>query len=191
MRLFAALPLAPVAMERLASLRLRLSVPDDGLRWSSPEQWHITLQFYGEVFLPTAACLRDRLADAALPVAQVHLDSLGLFPSKGILYVSVAVSTSLQELHAKVLRAGETCGVRPEPRPFRPHITLARSKGRAGEGTLRRFGSPDALRFGTSLQWTAQECLLLQSTLRPQGAEYAVQERIGLAQADVCQETLK
>ena len=180
MRLFAALPLPPSAIRRLSGLRLRLATPSDGLRWSSPEQWHITLKFFGDVSPATAACLRRELESSRLSTAEVQLDGLGLFASKGILHVSVASSGSLEELQAQVLHVGSACGIPPEARPFRPHITLARSKGRVGAATLDRLSASDSLKFGAELRWAAEECLLLESTLRPDGAEYTVYARLGL-----------
>jgi RNA 2',3'-cyclic 3'-phosphodiesterase len=47
MRLFVGIPLAPAVVEELSAIALRLQAKDDGLRWSAPESWHITLQFLG------------------------------------------------------------------------------------------------------------------------------------------------
>ncbi len=182
MRLFAALPLSPEAIERLTRLRLRLSAPGDGLRWSAPEQWHITLQFYGEVDENSAACLRDGLAQmAAIPCPQVVLDGLGRFGAKGILYASIAVTPALLNLQERVVGFGKSCGILPEARAFRPHVTLARSKGRPGVKALERLSTPELPPFGAEVRWLAHEVLLIQSTLSPQGSEYVVHSRRDLA----------
>ena len=180
MRLFAALPLPPHAIERLTRLRLRLAAPTDGLRWSTPEQWHITLQFYGDTEPERAHCLHKTLDTAALSAPEITLDSLGLFAAKGILFAAIAVSPTLDALHRSVVASGVPCGFVPEARPFRPHITLARSKGRAGDRTLRALALPALPPFGPPLRWRAGECLLLESTLNPEGASYTVQARIPL-----------
>lgn len=180
MRLFAALPLPPAAVERLTRLRLRLSAPKDGLRWSEPEQWHITLQFYDEVDEARAACLLAGLHQLKSSAPHIQLETFGLFGSKGILHVAVDPSPSLVSLQSDVLRSSEACGMLPESRPFRPHITLARSKGKPGNGTLRRLTAGGLPPFGGEISWHAPECLLIQSTLRPQGALYSVLARIPL-----------
>ncbi len=180
MRLFAALPLPDAAVERLTSLRLRLSAPKDGLRWSEPEQWHITLQFYGDVDPDTAACLQSRLVRIACPPPDVVLGELGQFAAKGILFATIQPSASLAKLHAYVLEQGGHCGVVPESRPFRPHITLARSKGKSGHGTLQRISTPALPAFGSEIRWAARECLLLESTLGPLGAQYSVRARMAI-----------
>ena len=47
MRLFVGIALDPALAEALIRLTARLRRADDHLRWSSPDAWHITLQFLG------------------------------------------------------------------------------------------------------------------------------------------------
>ena len=181
MRLFSAVPLSTEAIERLIRIRLRLCAPGDGLRWSTPEQWHITLQFYGDVDEERAACLADGLAHASFASApEVILDGLGRFAAKGILHATVGVTPGLLDLQQRVVKCGSSFGFVPEARPFRPHVTLARSKGQKGVKSLRPLATPDLPAFGPDICWMAREILLLRSTLCPQGAEYAVVSRIRL-----------
>ncbi len=181
MRLFAALPLSAEAIERLMRLRLRLSAPGDGLRWSTPEQWHITLQFYGEIEQSTATCLAHALAHLAHASApKLTIGTLGRFAAKGILFAEVEATPELQSLHDLLTESSASCGFVPERRPFRPHITLARSKGSTGMKALHRMGTPEPPAFGPAISWFPQEVLLVQSTLRPQGAEYTAYSRISL-----------
>ena len=181
MRLFAALPLPAAAVERLTSLRLRLSGPGDGLRWSTPEQWHVTLQFYGEVGAVAERCLKQALEQLTASAPAIALEALGLFPAKGILYVEVVLSASLEQLHMELQQAATRCGLAVEKRIFRPHITLARSKGKIGYRTLQHLASPQVPSLGRPVQWLATDCLLLESTLRPGGAEYRVVHQVELA----------
>ncbi|HLI77804.1 MAG TPA: RNA 2',3'-cyclic phosphodiesterase [Acidobacteriaceae bacterium] len=180
MRLFAALPLPPDVVERLLNLRLRFSTVRDGLRWSTPEQWHITLQFFGDVHEEQAACLQAGLKRLEGYAPLMVLEELGLFPAKGILYVGVEPSPSLLSLHRQVVTVAASCGLEEEPRAFRPHITLARSKGREGHATLRKLSTPHLPAFGPKLGWSATECVLLESTLRPEGSVYTVRARVPL-----------
>jgi hypothetical protein len=68
MRLFIAIPLAPAVTRQLASLRSQLERPGDGLRWSSPESWHVTLQFLGAADESQYRCLMNCLSDLLAPV---------------------------------------------------------------------------------------------------------------------------
>jgi 2'-5' RNA ligase len=180
MRLFAGLPLPDVATERLTRLRLRLAAPGDGLRWSTPEQWHITLRFFGEVGIEAAAALSQASRQLRSPVPRVCMSELGLFAAKGILFAGIGSSIDLEGLQAEVEQVAAQAGLLPESRPFRPHITLARSRNRAGLTRLQRLGQPTLPAFGSEICWQAEEVLLYESALTRQGAEYRVIERVTL-----------
>ena len=49
MRLFVGLAVDEAVKETLERFTLRMRAKDDGLRWSTPDQWHVTLVFLGEV----------------------------------------------------------------------------------------------------------------------------------------------
>ena len=167
MRLFAALSLAPECAERLTNFRLRWSVPGDGLRWSPPEQWHITLRFFGDVNEALARRLEEQFQKLRAPAPVLVMEGLEMFAAKGILVASVQPSAALLELHASVAACG-------------PHVTLARSKGRSGNASLGRLARPSLPTLGPAIRWTPDTCLLLESILRPQGAEYTVRSQIAL-----------
>ncbi len=172
MRLFAGLPLPQSGIDRLAALRLRLAAPDDGLRWSSPEQWHITLKFFGEMSEQAAVALEEPLRSLEATPAEVRLNGLGLFGAKGILFASVFASPSLTALHVALESCAEAAGLPAERRSFQPHITLARSRNRTGLNRLQKLSRPALPSFGADLCWQAQEFVLYESVLEPHGAVY-------------------
>ena len=181
MRLFAALPLSPECVERLTKFRLRWNLPQDGLRWSPPEQWHITLGFFGDIEESYVHCLERRLQQLTTPAPVLIFEGLDLFAAKGILVAAICPSPALSRLHEEVADCGKACHIPIESRPFRPHVTLARSKGKKGNASLQQLAKPQLPTLGPELRWTADECLLLESLLRPQGAEYIVRSRVKLA----------
>ncbi len=185
MRLFSALPLAPECVDRLTRFRLRSSVPGDGLRWSTPEQWHLTLCFFGEVGEDQSRCLEASFQRLHAAAPTLTLANLDLFGTKGILIAAVEPTPLLLNLSARVTACGESCGIALESRPFRPHISLARSKGRTGDATLKNLSRTGLPSLGPELRWTPMECHLLESFLSPQGAEYTVRSRVVLGQSDV------
>ena len=184
MRLFAALPLPSFAVERLSGLRLRLASPGDGLRWSNQEQWHITVRFLGDL----DAELADRLIASlrqlrAVPV-DVVMDELGLFANKGILFARVQHDDSLVAINRAVEDLVATAGLPAEVWPFRPHITLCRSKGKAGHASLQRLARPALPPIGPPLRWRAEELCLYESYLDREGAVYEEVTRIPLRATD-------
>ena len=183
MRLFAGLPLPPSAIDRLSAARLRLAGPKDGLRWSSPEQWHITLRFCGDVSGDQAQRLEEEFRKIERMPVPMRMDSFGVFATKGILFADVFCTEELQALHVAIEKCVLPCGIPAESRPFRPHITLARSKNRTGDASLRRLSSPSLPAFGPEIRWIAEEIWLYESELLPDGAAYRTLARIPLKQA--------
>lgn len=163
-------------MERVG---LRLRAQDDGLRWSSPEQWHITLAFLGEVSAAAESALVTELRRLRVAPVRLRIDGLGVFERAGILHAVVDVSPGLEELQHAVAQAAKGSGLPPEERPYCPHITLARSKGRAGSRAIQRLkASLEQQRPRAA--WTATEFLLYESLLSPGGARYRMRERFPL-----------
>ena len=104
-----------------------------GLRWTRPEQRHLTLQFLGPVTESVADSLTESVAESVRRVAPftLALGGGGAFPSaRRASVVWLGVSTGADELAAL---AGEiTAATAPlgfagdDGRPYRPHLTLAR-----------------------------------------------------------------
>ena len=187
LRLFAGIALPPFALERLAATRLRLATPNDGLGWLSPEQWHITLRFFGEVEPEQAEAIKSALSKLGSAPVPVGCDHLGLFPTKGILFAAIELSPALSALQAQVTRLTAEQFALPTSHTFHPHITLARSKGPLGMRSLQRLATPALPSVGAALCWKAQELLLFESRLSRQGAAYDVVDRYEF-QADLSQE---
>ncbi|MFJ9692607.1 RNA 2',3'-cyclic phosphodiesterase [Kitasatospora sp. NPDC101183] len=100
------------------------------LRWNRIEDWHITLAFLGEQPRAAATALRAALAApaAAHPAPRLNLYGGGHFDDR-LLYARVG--GDLQALHrlAEEVRAlARACGADYRPRPFNPHLTLARAR---------------------------------------------------------------
>lgn len=182
MRLFIGIPLAASVTRQLASLRAVLERPRDGLRWSSPDSWHITLQFLGAASDSQYACVVESLHSVVAAPISIHLEGLGNFDRAGVLFVGIEVSPKLAGLQQRVILATAPCGFKPEDRPYHPHITLARNKGQSNRIRNLKLQidaiAGSAPRFSA---FTADELLLYESQLAPSGSRYVVRERFPLA----------
>jgi RNA 2',3'-cyclic 3'-phosphodiesterase len=179
MRLFLAVPLAPVVLEELAAVSRRLRSPDDGLRWSSPESWHITLQFLGQVNPDQHECLTPRLHELRALPAAIQLEELDFFGRGAVFMIRASLTPSLLQLQQHIVAATQPCGFEPESRPYQPHVTLARQKGKE---KVPLFESHQ-LKSGRSPKFTpstAHEFLLFESFLGPTGSRYEIRERFPL-----------
>ncbi|MDB5506976.1 MAG: thpR [Devosia sp.] len=127
-RLFTALEV-PAAIGLLLSLK-RGGLP--GARWISPEYYHLTLSFIGDVDQPLAnEVMRelDPLAESlSFPVRLTGLAAFGGDRPRS-LFAAAEPTPELLQLQAVQDRLLRRAGVEPEARKFVPHVTLARLRG--------------------------------------------------------------
>jgi len=129
MRLFVAIPLAAPVVEELSAIRTQLQSSGDGLRWTTAESWHITLQFLGNTDQTQYACAAERLRGVRSVAVEIALKELDFFDRAGVFFAGVQMNQELTMLQQRVSAATKLCGFEAEDRAFHPHITLARSKG--------------------------------------------------------------
>ena len=167
MRLFVAVWPPAELVDQLAALPR----PDvAGVRWTRPDQWHVTLRFLGRVDdVDTVVEALSGVEVAA--VEAVAGPAVGRFGQR-VLHVPV---DGLGPVADAVVGATAALGEPPEERPFNGHVTLARATGRGGRVDLRPLaGGPVAAR------WIVDELTLVSSDLHPHGARYTVVERFSL-----------
>ena len=146
-RLFvaAALPEAPARAVRSIVDDVRATPLPDGardVRWVRLDGLHLTLRFLGPTaddrIEPTAAAVRAVASSAAGPI-DLELGGAGTFPSHGrprALWIGVASGAeALAGLAGDLNTALADAGWARDDRPFRAHLTLARSDG-VPSGTL-------------------------------------------------------
>ena len=177
MRLFIGIPLAVAVRGELSALAARLRSRDDGLRWTAPESWHITLEFLGNTGPEQYECVSARLGELHLRSVPIALERLEFFARAGILIVAVRLAPQLLLLQQQVSAAAALCGFTPEARPYQPHITLARSKGKGRELTELKAKIQRQPAFSS---YVAEEFFLYESFLGATGSRYEIRKRFPL-----------
>jgi len=167
LRAFVALPLDARLRQALAALVEELKPRISGARWASPETLHLTLRFLGTAARGQLARLEERLAPcaAACPPAEAPTAGLGFFPPRGaprVLWVGLALPAAVHSLQAACEAAAVAAGFAPEPRPFKPHLTLARFRERVDRSALEARPQLPPARL--------ERLVLFQSELRASGA---------------------
>jgi 2'-5' RNA ligase len=160
--------------------------PPGGWRWTTPEQWHVTLQFLGRVEDAAVAVRALGPAVAAQQAFEARLGGAGAFPSArraGVAWAGVTEGAEpFGALARSVSDALAPLGYARDEGRFHPHLTLARTRGRD-----RRDARPlvDAL-SGAALgeRFEVAEVVLFESRTRPSGAEYVARARFPLGRAD-------
>ena len=182
MRLFVGIPIAPATTHALQWLTARLRASEDGLRWTPPESWHITLQFLGETSNDRFACLQEALHSVKARPLTIEFESVVCFEQVGVVAVSVMLTRDLSALQRSVTQATARCGVIAEARPYASHLTLARVRRGV---RLRPHGAlQQAMRGDIRLPgYAAHEFLLYESHLGTGGARYEVRARFPLEES--------
>jgi len=125
LRLFAALELPEFVCERL--LALMRGVP--GAQWRTRDHLHLTLRFFGDTPEPLADDLDAALSQAGLRAKpfDLRLKGVGVFGGADphALWIGAVENPALLALAAECERAARRVGMKPEPRRFAPHVTIA------------------------------------------------------------------
>lgn len=129
---------------------------------------HLTLAFLGQVETAQQACLEQGAAGLHLPAFSFRLDRLGYWRKPRILWIGCsATPAALHQLAAALAEVMRSCGLQPEARPYRPHVTLARKQKQGPETPLPL----------PSLHWEARDFVLAESVSRPGGVLYRILQR--------------
>jgi RNA 2',3'-cyclic 3'-phosphodiesterase len=177
LRLFLAAPLPDELQSALFLALTGARRAASQARWVRPGQLHLTLAFLGE----REASAVPLLLEALHPVGRRHVPLLlglkgaGCFGrphAPNVLFAELAGDVAgLQALAADVRAAlGTLFSCDEKAESFRPHLTLARARGRAGDAALSRCRR--ALKDRVLGAFVLQRLALYQSELLATGSRY-------------------
>ncbi|RNE91563.1 RNA 2',3'-cyclic phosphodiesterase [Marichromatium sp. AB31] len=139
------------ALRRALLGRMPCWLPPGG-RATHGEDLHLTLVFLGALTPPQLDAVNAAAQQVAAAPFELVLDRLGHFARAGAAWCAPQrVPESLLALQLALVEAQCACGLTPEPRSYRPHLTLA-----------RRSTAPRAA-FGAPLRWPVREFVLARS----------------------------
>jgi len=174
MRLFVAIEIPEDIRSALAAFvnELRKAAPQ--AKWVRPQNLHVTLKFLGHTDASNLDSIRAALKTirARQPVT-LEFRGLGFFPNEKrprVFWAGMESSSNLQPLAAEIDRAMYKLGFPLEDRPFTPHLTLARFDPPGMPSNLAAQAKQNLSRNFGAL--TASEFHLIESKLKPTGAEY-------------------
>ena len=177
MRLFVAVELDERAKALLADCQQQLRSLDRLIKWVRPEKIHLTLKFLGEVPEAQVPAICQALESLAVhPEIEFEIAGAGFFGSPSspkVLWVGLNEPTGrLTALQKACQTSLAALGFPPEGRPFKPHLTLGRV--RPGRGSRQISADVQSLQDeGVGpIQQVAQEVVLFESRLHPEGPEY-------------------
>jgi len=172
-RAFLGVPLTIELQEAIRSLQSTLMPRIRDIRWSRPENLHLTLHFFGN----TTQENLEKIKVSMLSVMhchrpfQVDVIGLGAFPSlrrPRVIWLGLNPQQQLMQLHRDCHRALNEAGLGTDSRPYSPHLTIGRAKHRANE--LTAMGNELGNRLIGHLP--IDSLILYESRLKPTGAEH-------------------
>ena len=183
--------------------QLRAALPDVRASWTREDNLHLTLKFLGNVPVPRIPALSNAVAEAAHEIRSLDLtiSGCGTFPPQGrpkVVWIGCAdvpsashspdagsagsqpassLSTlplALSSLHAALEDRCAAAGFAREPRPFHPHLTIARLRDSKGSQALaehhKQFSFP-------AQTFTVSELVMFRSELSSKGSKHTALAR--------------
>ena len=175
-RLFFGVPIPQDAAVEVASALAAGSQHAAGLRFTPPENWHITVRFLGETAAERRAAVDREFSAVRLPPPfSVRLDRWGTFPRPNRAAVFWIGSTVMDGAFSRLNEVAEQASIRagfdPDPRPYSPHLTLARLRAPVD---LRPLLSSLPL---TDIVFSVESCVLYRSDSGKGGVKYVMVKR--------------
>jgi RNA 2',3'-cyclic 3'-phosphodiesterase len=178
-RAFVALAPDPQLLHALAQIQTDLRSLPGGqfVRWTRPDQIHLTLRFLGNLTpdQSNTAIQQLQLACRGFPPFSLEIAGLGCFPGPKrprVIWIGLrAAIPSLLALQHSVAQALSSLGDLREEGTFHPHLSL----GRVREGFHRP--TLDLLRNTTTPRlepWQVRSVVFVRSQLTPAGALHSV-----------------
>jgi 2'-5' RNA ligase len=99
-----------------------------GARWVTPENYHLTLRFIGDVDDIIAHEVASMLGRVKRGAFELHFEGLTSFGGRKprAVVATVAPAQTLLEVQSEHERLMQRIGLEPEGRKYTPHVTLAR-----------------------------------------------------------------
>ncbi|QEL18346.1 RNA 2',3'-cyclic phosphodiesterase [Limnoglobus roseus] len=186
LKLFTGIDVGGVIRGKAATLQQRLSDSGANVNWAAAENFHITLNFLGDVDDRDLHGICRAVADVAKtePPFRLGISGVGAFPTPRRPKIVWAAITDgldvLQRIHAAAEPKLTALGVyRREERGYTPHLTLGRVKDET-DGNLIAAELPKYAEWNGGDTYV-QEILVYSSDLRRDGPVYSVIGRAALS----------
>jgi len=169
----------------LDAFATNLRTASSSLKVVGTDQLHLTVKFLGETEdgLVPEIMAAIRKAAAGLRPFPIRVRGTGAFPSlerMNVIWVGVDGAEPIARIADALEASLEPFGFPREHRAWKPHVTLARVKGRHDLDRVRRILEVHATEdFGAH---TVDAVHLKKSVLMPRGAQYSVVETVRLGE---------
>ncbi len=187
-RLFIALPVPSAVKDELcrAQVELQSGLKGDGIRWTKPEQIHLTLKFLGNVAdsrideliaATTAACV-------PFPPIQLHSAGFGFFPENRpprVIWAAVSDEQGhLPKLADAIISATTRFAAENDEKGFSAHLTLGRIRNLKPAELRHLVEATRAMENRSFGKWTTETVEIIRSDMDAQGTQHSTLAKIPL-----------
>ena len=185
-RSFIAIPLESEISRGATKLIQRVRQDGDAIRWVPTDNLHLTLKFLGEVDNVEVPEICNVMRQVCEPFDPFNLvfTGMGGFPSLDrlrVIHVGVDdESGALVRLVGELESQLAELGFKPEPRDYRPHLTLGRTRSGsrgANPELIERIRNEEHLRLG---EMRVESIQLVGSFLEKRGPSYHTMDTVDL-----------
>ncbi len=180
-RAFISLDLTP--SEQILDFCRELEDTGADLRMVDPELMHITMKFLGNIEESTVPGIKEVMIDAAQGIGPQRIDfqGVGAFPRKSkirVVWVGISGADEVVTMANRLEDDLTDMGFKEERHPFKPHLTVARTKGSGGLGRVQKL--LDEWEGRDMGEDDVSSLRLKKSVLRSEGPTYHTVEEIKL-----------
>ena len=154
---------------------LKSGLKNDSIKWTNPDNIHITLAFLGDtdekMIKPIISMLYDRCREASK--FELSIRGAGVFRNlhdPRIIWTGIDPSDELIKLNAIVMNGLKEFDIKLEDRPFKPHLTIGRIKHLGDSEKLKDLIS--RFQYSEIQLVPVNEVILFESILLQSGPVY-------------------
>lgn len=181
-RCFVNIEISEEQRKRISELVKELKKIDADVKWVQVKNTHITPRFLGEISENDLPKVEEGLKKIASESSafDLKLKGTGVFPNRDYVKVIWIGIEDCPELNEIKKRADEYISVgKKDSRPFSPHVTIGRVKGKKGvDEILKKLDEFEDTEFGTI---EIESINVKKSTLLAEGPVYEIlfEEKLG------------
>ena len=145
-----------------------------GARWITPENYHLTLRFIGDVDDVIAHEVASMLGRVRRGAFDLHLEGLTSFGGRKprAVVATIAAAQPLLEVQAEQERLMQRIGLEPEGHKYLPHVTLARLRTSSNRDVAEYLSARGLFRTAA---FRASRFVLFSSRASVGGGPYVVE----------------
>lgn len=175
MRAFIAFEISDAVRGEFMLIQNELRKTGADVKWTRPENIHVTLKFLGEVSEDRIDGISKALDSIAkeYKAFEITLFKLGAFPKLDfprVVWIGIDENCAVvEEIQAKIENACYNMGFERDKRPYSSHLTIGRVRGPKNKDRLKQALTTLDVK---PVMFHAKEIILFRSTLTPKGPIY-------------------